>query len=57
MMTSADAKGPHDTSNLGHAQRKPLANNILNQQPWPPSSIGKSEFAAFQSQNLQARSG
>jgi hypothetical protein len=55
MMGAADAKNHLDTSNLSHAQRKPLANNILNQQPWPPSSIGKTEFTALQ--NLQARTG
>lgn len=49
MMSSADAKATHESSSLGQAQRKPLAaNGILNQQPWPPSSVGKSEFAALQ---------
>lgn len=52
MMSSADAKAPLDNANLGQPQRKPLANNLLNQQPWPPSAIGKPDFAALQ--NLQA---
>ena len=51
---SADAKAQLDNSTASHAQRKPLANNLLSQQPWPPGSIGKSDFGALQ--NLPGRS-